>query len=157
MCSTCYYVIASSSFSSPFRYRLLRYLALSSPLLQQIWKSLLSLCVQRSFGPSVNALDHLRRGSSLPPHEGKLFLHLLSAFSSLLSISLSSLHDIELSTHSPFSLKVLSEMVLKLRDVFVTLHMNTYMSSNHHIAISSHGPSIQEWQLSNNVSTYTYV
>lgn len=54
-------------------------------------------------------------------------LELLSTYSCLFSISLSSLHDSEVTSLGPFTLHELTIISLKLRDIFIVLHLETHL------------------------------
>lgn len=81
----------------------------------------------KHFGPPVNALDQLSRGFPLPPSVGVALLQYLTTFSTLFLISLSSLHDTEVASLGPFSLRELVGVSLKLRDLFVVLHLEKHL------------------------------
>jgi ubiquitin-protein ligase E3 C len=153
LCSVIYHMLMISS--RPYlHFPLIRSLSFSSPLLRHAWSTITSLSLSRLFGPSVNCLDQLCRGSSLPSHMGVILLELLSSFSPLLSVSLSSLHDSEVASHGPFSLTELAHISLKLKDVFIALHLETHLSTkalySKTTPIDDERPHPSEWkQLSN--------
>ncbi len=128
LCSICYHILSKSQ-SSPFSHKLLLSLSVSSTVLKQLWSSITTMTIKRTFGPSVMVLDQFRRGLSLPTHEGNTILYKLTTFSVLLFVSLSSLHDIEVFTKGPFTMADLCAVTLKLRDVFVNINLNNHLYS----------------------------
>ena len=159
VCSICYHVLSRSNGPSPFRHKLVLSLALSHSVLEKIWLDVSSMTIKQMFGSTVNALDYLCRGATLPAHQGHALLYRLSTFAVLLYVSLSSLHDIEMFTKGPFSMAKLGEMSLKLRQVFVSLNMNSLRPSSSSPLLTTPtdgkslvGPKAHEMQFLSNVS-----
>ena len=109
-----------------YRSSLLSFLS-SSPLIRQIWLHVTSLTLERSFGPPIKCLDYLAKGMPLPPAVGGAIFECMTVFSCLLSILFSLLHDTEVVSLGPFTLKELAGISLILRDLFVVLHLETHL------------------------------
>ena len=158
LCSTCYHILISRTLS-PYRSRLLRNLSFSSPLLRQIWQTLDSFSLKRSFGPSIKCIDHLARGSALPNEMGVSILELCSCFACLFSLSLSSLHDTEVVNLGPFPFDHLANISLKLKDLFVVLHLETHLPVTYIATPLSDQkrPHPSEWKFLANVRNYPFL
>ena len=113
--------------NSPYQSHLICSLSFSSQLIKQIWLTINGSVLQRSFGPSIKCIDHLCNGMSLPSTVGVALLHLLMTFCNLLYVSLGSLHDEEVESIGPLSLAELGTVSLKLRDLFVVLHLESHL------------------------------
>lgn len=133
-------------------------LSLSSTLIKQIWQSIDGLVLYRSFGPAAKCIDQLCHGISLPYPKGVVLLELLSTFCSLLFVSLSSLHDGEVASLGPFGFNELAFISLKLRDLFVVLHLELHLPTRGGGAYFKTTPTIgerphpNEWNFLANVS-----
>ena len=158
LCSTCYHVLISTTLS-PYRSPLFCKLSFSSPLLRQIWQTIDSLSLTRSFGPSIKCIDHLARGSALPNEMGVSILELCSCFACLFSLSLSSLHDTEVVNLGPFPLDRLASISLKLKDLFVVLHLETHLPVTYVATPLSDQkrPLPSEWKFLSNVRNYPFL
>ena len=92
---------------------------------------------------STNQMSRLPgKGMSLPPAVGVAILECMTVFSCLLSISFSSLHDTEVASLGPFTLKELGGVSLILRDLFVVLHLEMHLKGG---AVSDSRPHPFEW------------
>ena len=158
LCSTCYQLLISRTLS-PYKSRLLCKLSFSSPLLRQIWQTLDSLSLTRSFGPSIKCIDHLARGSTLPTEMGVSILELCSCFACLFSLSLSSLHDAEVVNLGPFPLDHLASISLKLKDLFVVLHLETHLPVTYNATPLSDQkrPHPSEWKFLSHVRNFIHL
>ena len=83
-----------------------------------------------------------RRACPLPPAVGVAIIECMTVFSCLLSISFSSLHDTEVASLGPFTLKELGGISLILRDLFVVLHLETHLKGG---AVSDSRPHPFKW------------
>ena len=137
-----------------YRSSLLSSLSFSSPLIRQVWLHVSSLTLERSFGPPIKCLDYLAKGMSLPPAVGVAILERMAVFSCLLSISFSSLHDTEVTSLGPFTLKELGGISLILRDLFVVLHLETHLKGG---AVSDSRPHPFEWTALADVRVENYL
>ena len=125
-----------------YRSSLLSSLSFLSPLIRQIWLHVTSLTLERSFGPPIKCLDYLGKGMSLSPAVGMAILERMTVFSCLLSISFSLLHDTEVASLGPFTMKELGGISVILRDLFVVLHLETHLKGG---AVSDSRPHPFEW------------
>lgn len=124
-------------------------MSLNTSLIKELWKLVSSMTVERLFGPPVNCLDQLCHGSGVAGSDTVFLMHLLTTFCCVLSICLSSLHDMEFTTQAPFSMSELIIIIVKLRDVFASLFLERSITRQE--SIKQHLP--QQWKILTNVST----
>ena len=79
---------------------------------------------------------------SLPPAVGGAIFECMTVFLYLLSISFSLLHDSEVASLGPFTMKELGGISVILRDLFVVLHLETHLKGG---AVSDSRPHPFEW------------
>ena len=142
----CFTIIASSE-RLPMHQPIFQAMSLNTTFVKELWKLASSMTIERVFGPPVNCLDQLCRGSGVGGSDAFSLMHLLTTFCCLLSISLSSLHDMEFTTQSPFSMPELIIVIMKLRDVYISLFLERNISRQE---ISTQPP-LQQWKILTNV------
>ena len=113
-----------------------------SPLIRQVWRHVTLLTLEMLFGPSIKCLGYLAKGMPLPPAVGGAIFECMTVLSCLLSILFSLLHDTEVASLGPFTLKELGGISLILRDLFVVLHLETHLKGR---AVSDSRPHPFEW------------